>query len=81
MLTGGCSRTPGIDRLAEEIFGIPAQLAFAHDVSGATSAFENPQYSAAIGLIKYAAALQPERPRSLLSRVFSRFSFLWMWMF
>jgi cell division ATPase FtsA len=30
-------------------------------MSGLTSAFENPQFSAAIGLIKYAQAVQGER--------------------
>ena len=81
MLTGGGSQIPGIGQLAEEIFAMPAQLTFAHAVSGATSAFENPRYSTAIGLIKYAAALQPERPKSLFSRVISKLSFFWMWMF
>ena len=79
MLTGGCSLLQGIDQLAEEIFGMPAHLTHAHAVSGLTSAFENPQFSTAIGLLKYAEALQPERPRSLLTRVFGKFSFLWMW--
>ena len=79
MLTGGCSLLQGIDQLAEEIFGMPAHLTHAHTVSGLTSAFENPQFSTAIGLLKYAEALQPERPRSLLTRVFGKFSFLWMW--
>ena len=58
---------------------MPAHLTHAHAVSGLTSAFENPQFSTAIGLLKYAEALQPERPRSLLTRVFGKFSFLWMW--
>ena len=80
MLTGGCSLLKGIDQLAEEVFGTPAHLTRAHAVSGLTSAFENPQFSTAIGLLKYAGALQPEQPRSLLSRVFRKFSFLWMWL-
>ena len=63
MLTGGCSLLKGIDQLAEEVFGMPAHLTHAHAVSGLTSAFENPQFSAAIGLIKYADAMQPERPK------------------
>ncbi len=32
-------------------------------MSGLTSAFENPQFSTAIGLIKYAQAVQSDRPR------------------
>ncbi len=79
MLTGGCSLLRGIDQLAEEIFGMPAHLTHAHAVSGLTSAFENPQFSAAIGLIKYAEAMQPERPKGLFRRMLTKFSFLWMW--
>ncbi len=79
MLTGGCSLLRGIDQLAEEIFGTPAHLTHAHAVSGPTSAFENPQFSAAIGLIKYAEAMQPARPKGLFRRMLTKFSFLWMW--
>jgi cell division protein FtsA len=69
LLTGGCSMLKGIDHLAEEVFGLPVHITHAQTVSGLTSAFENPQLSAAIGLIKYAEAMQPERPRGLLSRI------------
>jgi len=79
MLTGGCSLLKGIDHLAEDVFGTPAHLTHAHAVAGLTSAFENPQFSTAIGLIKYAEAMRPERPKSLFTRVFRKFSFLWMW--
>ena len=81
MLTGGCSLLKGIGQLAEDVFGAPAHLTHAHAVSGLTSAFENPQFSTAIGLIKYAEAMQPERPKSLLTRVLKKFSFMWMWVF
>ena len=56
VLTGGCSELRGIQNLAEEVFEMPVQLCRAQDVSGVTSAFENPQYSTAIGLVKYAQA-------------------------
>jgi hypothetical protein len=43
-------------------------------MSGLTSAFQNPQLSTAIGLIKYAQAVQAERPqRRGFGRIFSRF--------
>ena len=60
-ITGGCSHLNGIDHLAEEIFELPARVAHAQTMSGLTSAFENPQFSAAIGLIKYAQAMQSDR--------------------
>ncbi|MDQ6912601.1 MAG: cell division protein FtsA, partial [Verrucomicrobiota bacterium] len=64
-ITGGCSHLKGIDHLAEEIFELPARVSHAQTMSGLTSAFENPQFSAAIGLIKYAQAVQVDRrPRT-----------------
>jgi len=73
-ITGGCSLIRGIDNLAEEIFEIPARVGHAQTMSGLTSAFQNPQFSTAIGLIKYAQAVQAERPqRRGFSRIFSRF--------
>ena len=69
-ITGGCSQLNGIDNLAEDVFGIPARAAHAQTMSGLTSAFENPQFSTAIGLIKYAQAVQADRqPRSGLGRL------------
>ena len=56
VLTGGSSALRGIQELAEEIFQVPVQVCRAQNVSGVTSAFENPQYSTAIGLVKYAQA-------------------------
>lgn len=75
LLTGGCSLIKGIDRLAAEVFSLPVHLTHAHTMSGLTSAFENPQLSTAIGLIKYAHAMQPERPQGLFSRLARRLRF------
>ena len=73
-ITGGCSHLNGIDHLAEEIFELPARVAHAQTMSGLTSAFENPQFSAAIGLIKYAQAMQADqRPTRGLGRIFGKF--------
>lgn len=76
-LTGGCSLLRGIDSLAEEILGLPVRVARARSMSGITSAFEDPQCSAAIGLIKYAQAVQvDERPNGgWLNRIKSALSF------
>jgi cell division protein FtsA len=72
-ITGGCSQLNGIENLAQEIFEMPAHVAHAQTMSGLTSAFENPQFSTAIGLIKYAQAVQSDRPRRGIARLFSRF--------
>jgi cell division protein FtsA len=72
-ITGGCSQLNGIGNLAEDVFGIPTRAAHARTMSGLTSAFENPQFSAAIGLIKYAQAVQGDRrPRSRFGRFFGK---------
>ena len=75
-ITGGCSHLRGIDHLAEEVFELPARVAHAQTMSGLTSAFENPQFSAAIGLIKYAQAVQVDRRpnrgfRRIIGKIFN----------
>ena len=72
-ITGGCSLLNGIDYLAGEVFEMPAHVAHAQTMSGLTSAFENPQFSTAIGLIKYAQAVQADRPRRGIGRIFGKF--------
>ncbi len=81
MLTGGCSLLDGIRELAEEIFGIQAAVTHATSVSGNISAFENPQFSTAIGLIKYAQAMQPEQPTGAFTWIRKKLAFfgLWLW--
>jgi cell division protein FtsA len=66
MITGGCARLRGIGTLAEEIFELPVQQTRAKDVVGATQTFENPQFSTAIGLTKYAMAVSANIPEETL---------------
>jgi cell division protein FtsA len=73
-ISGGCSLLNGIQHLAGDIFEMPARVAHAQTMSGLTSAFENPQFSTAIGLTKYAQAVQADRqPRRGIGRIFGRF--------
>jgi len=72
-ITGGCSLLNGIDHLASEVFEMPAHVAHAQTMSGLTSAFENPQFSTGIGLIKYAQAVQADRPRRGFGRIIGKF--------
>ena len=70
LLTGGCSMLRGVREVAESIFEAPVSLAHAHSVSGPTSAFENPQLSTCIGLVKYAQAVHADMPEeTLLTKV------------
>jgi cell division protein FtsA len=75
-ITGGCSLLDGLEHLASEIFEMPAHVAHAQTISGLTSAFENPQFSTGIGLLKYAQAVQADRPRRgirhVIGKLFSR---------
>ncbi|MFN2541688.1 MAG: cell division protein FtsA [Chthoniobacterales bacterium] len=72
-ITGGCSLLDGIEHLAGEVFEMPAHAAHAQTIAGLTSAFENPQFSTAIGLIKYAQAVQTDRPaRGIAGRLFGK---------
>ena len=71
-ITGGTSLLRGIDHLAQEIFELPVHITHAQTMSGLTSAFENPQFSTAIGLIKYAQAVQMDRPSGWLSKFTQR---------
>jgi cell division protein FtsA len=79
LLTGGSSMLKGVNHLAEEIFGMPVHVTHAQTVSGVTSAFENPQFSTAIGLIKYAQAMQPQQPRGFFSRMRRKLPFFGLW--
>jgi cell division protein FtsA len=72
-ITGGCSLVNGVDHLAGEIFEMPAHVTHAKTMSGLTSATENAQFSTAIGLLKYAQAVQIDRPRRGITRIFGRF--------
>jgi cell division protein FtsA len=61
-LTGGVSLMKGIDAVAKEVFELKVTKAGSAPVSGVTATFENPQYSAPIGLIRYAQILDSEKP-------------------
>src|SRR6266404_258306 len=61
------------DTRAEKIFEIPAHLAHAQTTWGVTSAVEDPQFSTAIGLVKFAQVMQTDRPRRGFGRMIGKF--------
>ncbi len=63
ILTGGCSLIKGIREVAESVFEVPVHFAHAQSVTGPTSAFDNPQLSTCIGLVKYAHAVDADAPQ------------------
>jgi cell division protein FtsA len=71
-ITGGCARLRGLEALAARVFGLPIHVSHSHAVNGLTSAIESPEYSTAIGLVRFAIGSQREtghRPPTRLEKV------------
>ena len=55
VLTGGGALLPGIEPVAEEVFGLPVRVGAPRSVNGLTDAMAQPQYATAIGLVLFGA--------------------------
>jgi cell division protein FtsA len=55
VLTGGGAQLPGIERVAEEVFGLPSRIGTPNTLSGLTDAMAAPQYATAMGLVLFGA--------------------------
>lgn len=62
-LCGGGARIKGIEKLAEEVFDLPATLGRANAVGGLRSATDDPELATAVGLVKYGAIRQKGQRR------------------
>ena len=51
VLTGGGALLPGIEPMAEEVFGLPVRVGLPNAIGGLTDALKQPQYATAIGLV------------------------------
>jgi cell division protein FtsA len=60
-LCGGGSRIPQIAKLAEQILQLPVSLGKANSISGLKSALDQPEFAAAIGLVKFGSFQQRKR--------------------
>ncbi len=60
-LCGGGSRVPGIVALAENVFQMNVTLGKASAISGLTAALDQPEFAAAIGLVKYGSLKKRQR--------------------
>ncbi len=60
-ICGGGARIAGVDKLAARVFDIPATLGKAAFISGVKSTLDQPEFAAAIGLVKYGSAQQKRR--------------------
>ena len=67
-LTGGTSLMRGIGELANEVFELPIYRPEQPDISGVQAHFSDPQYSVAVGLIRYAQIIDEDRGVSKKSK-------------
>jgi len=74
ILTGGGSRLHGVCGLAERVFNLPCRAGAPWDVDGLASAVENPEYTTAVGMLRYGFANARAKPpfswREFLKRLF-----------
>lgn len=71
-LTGGASLTKGFGELADKVFGLPVYRPEQPDVSGVHAYFRDPQYSTAVGLIRYAQLVDEERNNASKAGLFGK---------
>jgi cell division protein FtsA len=62
-LCGGGSRVPAIEKLAERVFQMNVTHGHAGSMSGITAALDQPEFAAAIGLVKYGSLKNRRRER------------------
>ena len=62
-LCGGSSRVSGIEKLAERVFQMNVTHGHAGSMSGITTALDQPEFAAAIGLVKYGSLKNRQRER------------------
>ncbi len=67
-ICGGGARVAGIQKLAERVFQLPAQLGRTNSISGLKSALDQPEFATAIGLVKYGSFQQKRRTSGSLTQ-------------
>src|SRR5262249_16321838 len=60
-LCGGGAHIPGIQKLAETVFELPAAIGQTNCLSGLQSALEQPEFATSIGLVKFGSFEQQKR--------------------
>jgi cell division protein FtsA len=63
LLCGGCSRVPGVVKLAENVFQMNVTAGHASSISGLTTALDQPEFATAIGLVKFGSLKSRRRER------------------
>lgn len=60
-ICGGGARVPHIQRLAENVFQLPASLGKTNSISGLKTALDQPEFATAIGLVKFGSFQQKRK--------------------
>ena len=60
-ICGGGARVPAIEKLATEIFGLPAHVGRACSLNGLKSALDQPEFTTAIGLARFGSFQQKRK--------------------
>ena len=84
VLTGGGAQLPGIEAIAEEVFGLPVRTGTPNTIGGLTDAMAAPQYATAVGLVLFGSNGEREdalragrRGHTVMHRVSRWLSDLW----
>ena len=77
LLCGGGSRVPGIVALAENVFQMNVTLGHACAISGLTAALDQPEFAAAIGLVKFGSLKNRRREKSSLTKITTWLPKIW----
>ncbi len=67
-LCGGGARIPQIAKLAEQVLQMPVSLGKTNSISGLKSALDQPEFAAAIGLVKFGSFQQRKRTSKGLTK-------------
>ncbi len=71
-ISGGGARIADIQTSASKIFHLPTHLGKANSIAGLKSALDQPEFAAAIGLVKFGSMQQKRSTGGLFKKIFSR---------
>ncbi len=84
VITGGGSLLPGLNPIAEDVFGLPTRVGVPSTISGLTDSMSQPQYATAIGLVLFGANGEMEQSNGhrrgggpILTKIRNWFADLW----
>jgi cell division protein FtsA len=63
-LCGGGCRVPGIQKMAEQAFGLPVDIGRTNSIGGLKSALDQPEFASVLGLVKYGSFQQRKQRES-----------------